>query len=301
VTNTVAGVINYNQADLTLRTVESLRSNTMPNDLRVYVIDSASREDDVERLAESLPADVELHRLPANGGFGHAVNALLELAKRNQAEWVWVLNNDIEVEGGALDFLLESGRRHPSIAAVAPVVVSSETPTCVLSAGMDVDLWRGRVLHRHWHDRIDALPLVAYAVGAVEGSAPLIRLRAIDLVGGFDEGFFMYWEDVEWSRRAIQAGWRLLIDPRARVRHDVGRSSAPIDRTLFMLRNRVRFMRIAAGPAHLTFFLVYFIGFWLPAYLVARLIPRFGLGAGVGVVRDVVIWNLRDALGRHPR
>ena len=297
---TVAGIINYNRSHLTLRTVESLKSSTLATGLLVCVVDSNSDEEDLEHLTRNLPQDVELHRLPVNGGFGHAANAVLEVARRDGAEWAWILNNDIEIEAGALQFLLESGQRHPNAAAVGPVVVSSEAPMRVLSAGIDVDLWRGRVLHRHWHDRTDVLPSDAYVVGGVEGSAPLMRMRAVDAVGGFDEGFFMYWEDVEWSRRAIRAGWRLFVDPRARIRHDVGQSSAPIERTRLMLRNRIRFMRMTASPIQLTFFLVYFIGAWLPAYLAARLIPRFGLRTGVRIAWEVVSWNMRDARRRLP-
>lgn len=292
---TLAGIINYNRADLTLRTLKSLRAGVGHESVNLCVVDSASNPEDVKHLAASLPSDVELHVLPVNRGFGHAANAILNLARERHAAWAWILNNDVEIEQGALERLLESASDAPDAAAVGPVVLSTDRSPLILSAGLHVDLWRGRVVHRYWHRTLDVLPDHAYAVGGVEGSAPLIRVAAVERIGGFDEGFFMYWEDIEWCHRALAAGWRLIINPKARIRHAVAQSSPGIQRTQLMLRNRIRFMRMWASPLQNAVFAVYFGSVWLPAYFVARLAPQFGLRTASRIIWETLRWNLAEA------
>lgn len=291
----VAGIINFNRADLTLRTVNSLLDNTQGRSVEVWVVDSASQSSDIERLSRLLPPSVRLHCLAANRGFGHAANAVLAIARGRGAGWAWVLNNDIVIEPQAFDHILGTAKRHDDAAAIAPAVLSSPPEVVILSGGLDVDLWRGRVIHRYWRTAPSNLPVLPYEVAGIEGSAPLIRLRAVDDIGPFDEGFFMYWEDVEWSRRASRSGWSLWVDPRARIHHDVSQSSLAIDRTRFMLRNRLRFMRMAASPLQFAFFFVYFTGFWLPAYLATRLVPRWGVRKGLEIALQTLAWNIKNA------
>ena len=114
-----------------------------------------------------------------------------------------------------------------------------------------------------------------------------------------DESYFMYGEDVDWSIRARQQGFALEIVPAARARHGGARSSPPQAQVRFILRNRVRMMRARAGLATQAAFMAYFVLGKLPAYTLARLVPRFGLRAGLELAISVLSWNVRDALRRR--
>jgi GT2 family glycosyltransferase len=123
----------------------------------------------------------------------------------------------------------------------------------------------------------------------------MVRLDAAAQLGPLDEGFFMYWEDTEWSCRAIRSRWGLMIDPRAHVWHRVSQSSEPAERIEMMIRNRIRFVRMTASRPRQAIFMTYMLSGWLPAYLVFRLAPRLGVRAGLGLIGRAVRWNLEDA------
>ncbi len=109
----------------------------------------------------------------------------------------------------------------------------------------------------------------------------------------------MYWEDTEWSVRARSLGWRLRVVPAARVRHVVSVSTEPRERIELMIRNRIRFVRATGGWLVQAAFLVYFLAGWLPAYVVFRLAPRFGLHEALDVASRAVAWNVDDARARE--
>jgi GT2 family glycosyltransferase len=167
----------------------------------------------------------------------------------------------------------------------------------VLTAGADVTLWRGRVRHRFAGRDVSALPQQPFRVDALEASAVLVKVSAVKEIGGFDEGFFMYWEDTEWSCRASKKGWVLLVQPKARVTHAVAASSTPLAKMEFMLRNRWRFVRLTAGPREAAAFSIYFLCFWLPAYALTRLVPQFGMRRSWQILWQTVAWNAADAAG----
>ncbi len=186
----------------------------------------------------------------------------------------------------------------PRTAAAGAVTVDLETGALVLGAGMDLSLWRSRVRNRYAGARVEQLPGSPYEVDVIAAACVLVRISALRDIGGMDEGYFMYGEDVDWSFRASAAGYALDIVPAARVRHGWAQSSRPEDRLRYIMRNRVRMMRIHGTTAVQAAFMGYFLFGWLPAYTVARLVPRFGLGRGLRLAVSPLIWNMRDAIRR---
>jgi N-acetylglucosaminyl-diphospho-decaprenol L-rhamnosyltransferase len=160
-----------------------------------------------------------------NLGFGRAVN---EVAHRTDSEWLLAANADIALEPGALTRLLEAGRS-PRVGCVAPRLLLADGstqhsvhpfPTVPLALAFNLGLHRlssgiadRLCLEGYWDpDRSRPVP---WAIGA----CLLLRRRALDEVGGFDQRQWMYAEDVDLAWRLRQAGWATHYEPSARVQH----------------------------------------------------------------------------------
>jgi len=200
-------------------------------DLRLLVRDNASADGTAAAIERAVP-EAEVDHGTENLGFAGGVNTILERAR---GPWFLALNSDAWPRPGAIARLVDSAVRQPRAAAVAPRLERPDGtlehsthpfPSLTVAATMAVggDRWLPRpvrdrlFLEGTWdHDRPRQ---VDWAVGA----ALLMRRAAIDQVGGFDEGFFMYAEDLDWCWRAARLGWTVEFDPSAVVVH-VGNAS----------------------------------------------------------------------------
>jgi GT2 family glycosyltransferase len=183
------------------------------------VVDNGSRPDEREALAATLVgrADVSLLTLPENRGFAGAVNVGLAEAFGRGAAAVLVLNDDAEVEPGLLAELLAARRGDATIGIVAPRIVD-------LASGREVSrgerVWLPLVcLPRTWL-RVRGDAAAPYAVSSVLGVAFLITRACYERIGGLEESFFAYYEEVDYCLRARAAGFRVVVAPASRVRHD---------------------------------------------------------------------------------
>ena len=195
----------------------------------VTVVDNAAGDDVAERAA----AEAEVTFLPAgrNGGYGAGANLG---AANGTADWILISNADIVVSPGAIAALVAVGESDPSIGAVGPRVCEIDgttypserpLPTLVLGAGHAIfgKVWPGNPWSKRY--RIDLHPLGGEVeAGWLSGACLLVRRTAWEAVGGFDEGYFMFFEDVELGRSLAAAGYRSVWTPKASVVHLGGHS-----------------------------------------------------------------------------
>ena len=298
----VAVVANYGRSGirLTERAVAAVARQEGSFDLDIVVVDDGSGDDVAERLRAAIPAETEVIARRTNRGYAAACNEGVRWASTLNPGYVWLLNNDIDMDSGTLSRLLETLELRQDWAAAAPATVDTEGIR-VLGAGVALDKMRGRVRHLWVGADVGSLPTEPYEVDAIEGSAPLIRMAAMRHVGGLDERYGMYWEDTDWSRRAIQSGWRIGIAPRAHVRHLVSQSTSTRRRVEFLIVNRVRFVELTGNRRERLGFRAYFLLGWLPAYLVFRLMPRQGVVDGWSIAFRAAAAALRPSKLREPR
>jgi GT2 family glycosyltransferase len=225
------GVVTWNTRDLSVSALRNLIESDQQAELRILLRDNGSSDGTVDAVRAQHP-DVVVDADDRNLGFAAGMNRLIE---RSDAPWFFALNSDAWPEPGAIGRLVAAAGSAPRIGAVAPrlerpdgslehsthrfpslrVALRSARPGWVRR---HPDLARDELLHGAWlHD--EARP-VDWAVGA----ALLIRKETLDAIGGFDERFFMYAEDLDWCWRAHDAGWSVLFYPDAIVRH-VGNAS----------------------------------------------------------------------------
>lgn len=233
-------VAHYGAPEPTVRLVAALRSATV-TPARIVLVDNqgdlAVDEDDV----------VSVSRPGFNSGFGAAHARGVAAALAGGAAWIWLLNNDAEPAPDCLERLIAAGAATPRAGLLSPLIRYRDDGACWYAGGAVSP----RTLSvTHLTSPPHPQP---YATGFVTGCAPLLSAGAARDLAPLDDGLFMYYEDVDWSLRAVRGGWRLLVVPCAVVLHDVPRedgrrvfSDAAI---YYMTRNRLLVARQLGGMA----------------------------------------------------
>ena len=252
-----AVIVSYNVRDLLVQCIASLRADGID---RIVVVDNASRDGSAEAARLADP-DVDVVALDTNVGFGSGANVGVA---RTTTPYVVILNPDLEVEPGATKALVDVLEREPDIGIAAPRIVTPDGrlypsartfPDMVDAAGHAFlhFVWRSNPFSRRYK-MADWDHETAADVDWVAGTHLVVRRSAWDQVGGFDEGFFMYLEDVDLCWRLKAAGWRTRYEPAAQVVHAIGRST---DQTPYRMiaehhRSLLRYARkTATGPRRL--------------------------------------------------
>jgi GT2 family glycosyltransferase len=195
----------------------ALAAQTLPLAM-IVVVDNGSTAHSPEALAAACP-DARILRLEENRGFAGGANAGIRAAMAQpEIGFVWVLNNDTAAAPDALEKLVAAAT-DPRIGLVG----------CPLLEGTEATDRRrvppGKRLRSPW--AIPVFPKEGAPPDYLSGACLLIRREALDDVGLFDESFFFFFEDADFSRRAVARGWRLAVAEDAQVEH---RGSATIRR-----------------------------------------------------------------------
>ena len=202
----VAVVLSWNGREDTLACLRSLEGE----DVDVIVVDNASTDGTADAVRGA-----EVIRNERNLGYAGGMNTGIRRALERGAEAVLLLNNDVEVEPGAIAALAAHAE---GAGAVCPVVVFADDPERVWYAGASFDPRRG-YNGRHRTER------TATETERICGAAVLLPRETIERVGMFDEALFAYVEDADWSLRAREAGLPLRVTPESIVRHKVSAST----------------------------------------------------------------------------
>jgi GT2 family glycosyltransferase len=178
---------------------------------RVVVIDNASTDASVEWLRER---GVETLQLAQNQGFARPNN--LGIRHLADCDFVAILNNDTSVETGWLEPLVQTLTRNPA-AVMAGAVLTDWSGERLDFAGGVVS-YTGHAHHLHDQD-LPSRSLSPRKTLFVCGGAALVRRELFLSLGGFDEDFFAYFEDVDFGWRSWLAGYEIWLTPASRVRH----------------------------------------------------------------------------------
>jgi len=236
----VALVLNWNNLPDTLECVDSLERSDYSN-LAVWVVDNDSREDPSTVLYERHPG-VRVLRNARNLGYGAGNNSGLRRAIDDGAVYVLLLNNDVVVAPDTVRRLVMVAEADGSIAMATPRVFCYDRPTEVYWDGGTINWETGETPH----DSL-GLPVEGELKRSewLDGCSLLVRVSAIQDIGLLDERYFLYFEDAEWSVRALRRGWMNVVVLQARAWHKVSRSTgghgSPAVR-FYYARNRYLFM-----------------------------------------------------------
>lgn len=214
--------------------LSSVRS-TAPEPIAIAIADNRPHSSGApERLATQFGATYLA--IPSNPGYGGAVNRAIATLPES-VEWVLVSNPDVALAPRALEILLTTARSDASIGAVGPAILNEDgsvypsarrLPSMRNGIGhaLFANVWPGNRWSRAYLDPPNALDTSARDSGWLSGACVLVRRSVFEEVGGFDEGYFMYFEDVDLGDRIVKAGYRNRYEPAARVLHTGAHSTS---------------------------------------------------------------------------
>lgn len=219
-------IVNYRRWDETAALVDQLLQPRHIHrfDLEVIVVDNDSQPDPLEAELATR-REVKVIRLPRNVGFSAGVNAGYVASR---GEWVLVLNPDVVVCPGFVDLLCGAARDLRDDASMrAPIGVvgfhlQNRDGSWQLSTGRFPTLpglLLGLFKPRRTRKYFEPVPGTRQSVPWVTGSCLLIRRECLNDLRGFDSSYFLYYEDVDLCRRAIDAGWAVCYEPNVIARH----------------------------------------------------------------------------------
>lgn len=191
----------YNAAELTKRCIDSVIACLGSSIRTIHIQDDASAAETRAMLDNLSYSQLHVYHAPENQGYGKSVN---DAVARSDADWVLVLNSDIEVLNNFLPSLCGAFAADPQLAVISP----TEGDSAGTQAGRYVRQPGGYI-----------------ATYRFRGYAFLIRRAVFQAMGGFDAQFGRgYYEDTDLGRRLDQQGWRMGVHPDATVRHETGAS-----------------------------------------------------------------------------
>lgn len=224
-----AVIVNYNAGPALAGCVTSVLDEG-PEE--IVVVDNDSSDGSAEELRRIFP-DVTLVAAGQNLGYARAANLGIAATR---APVVAVLNPDVVLRPGAAEAVLTRFNTEADLGALGPTLLNSDgtvypsarrVPSMAdaVGHGLLYFVWTGNPFTRRYR-QVDADASRPRDVDWVSGAAVWLRRAALDDVGGWDERYFMYVEDVDLCWRLRTAGWRVGYEPGARVEHLLGVSTA---------------------------------------------------------------------------
>jgi GT2 family glycosyltransferase len=251
-------IVSWNVCDLLrgcqrsiIRETEACQQTT-----ETIVVDNASSDGSVEMLRQEFP-QVKVIANSKNVGFTRANNQALAVA---QGRYLFLLNPDTELRPDALRSLIDFMEGHSRAGLVGPRLFYGDgspqssrrrfpTLATAFFESTKLQQWfpRNRILTHYY--MLDTRDDETQPVDWINGSAMFVRRDVYDQIGGLDEQFFMYSEELDWCYRARQSGWQIFYLPSAEITHYEGKSSEQVvaRRDIYFHSSKIRFFRKYRG------------------------------------------------------
>jgi N-acetylglucosaminyl-diphospho-decaprenol L-rhamnosyltransferase len=236
-------IVNWNTAEAAIAAARAYLASAGV-DVSVTIVDNDSRPEQRELLREGCPENVRLELSEENLGYGRAANRAL---RGGSAELICVSNPDVVIEPGALVALAEVARREQRAGMVGPVFGGDTNRYHASLPGTATML--ARIFAGSFGGSSQPSPPAGALaeVGQPSGACFVIAREVWEEMDGFDEGFFLWYEDVDLAKRLHDAGYRNLIVGSAWVGHAGAKAFVQIDRReqqAIRLRSVERYIRL---------------------------------------------------------
>lgn len=244
--------VSYNSSEALGPFLDSVSTATDGSPV-VRIVDNSSL--DVEMTARiATEHGAELIRLDSNLGYGGAINVAAK-GLPSTVTHLLISNPDVVFEPGGLDHLVAAMDRNPSVGAVGPQVQNSDGT--IYPSAREIPSLRNGIGHalltriwgsNPWSRRYLSNPSPSDGpreVGWLSGSCLLVRREAFESIAGFDDRFFMYFEDVDLGFRLGRAGWTNWYDPAAVVTHSGAHSTSKHSREMLIAHHESAYQFLA--------------------------------------------------------
>lgn len=285
--------VNYDQPEVTCAMLASLQKVTYPN-FETLIVDNASPTSSPFCIKEEYP-EVQLIISEKNLGFAGGNNIALKQAK---GEYMLLLNNDTEVKPDFLDSLVELMESNKKIGIVSSKILYFYEDNIIEYAGaspINPITSRGKHYGHKQKDngQYDEIIETFYPHGA----CMMIRKSVLDKVGLLYEGYFLYYEELDFAERVKHAGYKIYFQPNSSIRHkesiSTGKNSAL--KTYYMNRNRLLFLRRNSNGITFLLAMTYFFAISLPKNTIKYLFKIAHLFALYkGVAWNIYNYNIKS-------
>jgi GT2 family glycosyltransferase len=247
-------IVSWNVRDLLRQALAAIQEDAVGYSTEIFVVDNASQDGTVEMLRTDFPS-VILILNKENVGFTRANNQALAKA---QGRFLFLLNPDTEPERGATRALVQFMNAPGSerVGIVGPQLVYADGTiqssrrrfpkmSTALFESTKLEQWFPRNRYLSEYRVLNTDDSTVQEVDWIVGAAMFVRRAVYEQIGGLDEQFFMYSEEMDWCLRAKQKGWRVMYFPPARIKHHEGKSSeqVPAQRDIYFHSSKVRYFK----------------------------------------------------------
>ncbi|WP_316820153.1 glycosyltransferase family 2 protein [Pedobacter gandavensis] len=256
--------VNFNQPEVTLAFLQSVKDNTIGIPIELILVDNGSKEDNGPRFLAAYPELIYL-RSEQNLGFAGGNNMGIKIAK---GEFLLLLNNDTEISPNLITVLTETMEQDQEIGIISPLILYYDQPDIIQYAGfteMNYLTARNRGIG-NMEKNEGQFDLDSRETGFCHGAAMMCRRKDLNHVGQMAENYFLYYEELDWCEQFKRAGKKIWFCGKTKIYHkesiSVGKESSI--KTYFMTRNRMLFIRRNTSFLNLLLFSCFYIGVACP-------------------------------------
>lgn len=225
-------IVNYNTGALTKALVESLLADNLAAQTEIIVVDNDSKDESVSFLRADFP-EITVIDNQQNVGLAAGVNRAIKEAK---GEYYLILNPDMIALPGSVKILVDFMNKHPDVGMAGGKLISPNGKlqySCYRFYRPMTIVYRRTSLGKTKRGKREIARFLMKDfdhaterdVDWLMGACLIVRAKAVEEVGGMDELYFLYFEDVDWCRRMWEKGWRVVYVPQAVFSHFHQRSS----------------------------------------------------------------------------
>ncbi len=236
-------ILNWNGWRDSIECIRSCEKLVYPN-FEIVLVDNGSKDDSVENLKATFHK-LKIIENKDNLGFAGGNNEGIRYALENNAEYVWLLNNDTRVDPKALTELVHTIGFNEDTGMAGSKILLLKQPDTLHFAGGKINLENGLTTHVGAFEKdvgqYDNLSEVDY----VTGCSLLVKREVIERIGLMPEAYFLYYEETDWCMLARGAGYKILMSQKSKVYHKVSGSidySSP-EKEYYIVRNRLCFLK----------------------------------------------------------
>lgn len=231
----------WNAIDYTLACLDSLGSAGYPR-LSIVLVDNGSTDDTSARVRCAYPHVIVI-RNERNTGFAHACNQGLEAAFGQGVDYAFLLNNDTLVAPDLFPQLVAVAEAHPGAGIIGPKICYADRPETPWFTGMRFK-WPVYIVRTKPEHQVQSV--TPASVDFVSGCGMLITRRLYEAIGGLNQDYFMYYEDLDYCLTAKKAGFEIVYAPAARMWHVLSVSSGGKDsprKQYYQVKSAIMFTR----------------------------------------------------------
>ena len=285
--------VNFNQPEVTIDFLRSVKLYTAQSEVEVIVVDNGSKENHQQDFLKEYP---ELIYISSEKNLGFAGGNNLGI-KRAKGDYLLFLNNDTEITGNLISELTRELDRNKEIGLISPLLLYFDDP--------DIIQYAGTTPMNYLTCRNSTIGLMEINSGQYDtqsretafchGAAMMCRKADLETAGLMDNNFFLYYEELDWCEKFRRTGKKIWFTGHTKIYHkesmSVGKESRM--KTYFMTRNRMLFIRRNTSQVNSLLFSLYYIGIACPKQ-VFTYVKKNRIDLIKWVFRGI-IWNLKHS------